>query len=222
MSVEAMSWVFKHSPYTLGSRLVHLALADVANDGHDNRVWMAQKTIADKAGLSTRQVARILQTMVDDGALVLVSQGVGRGNASEYRLVMETGQSVTVSEPESLTDPAENPTTATENPTNSVPSKPGTQEELKEPNPSRRKQQTPIGDDFSVTDEMRQWARDSGLEVDLVYETAQFRDHAIAHDRRARNWEAAWRTWIRKAEEIRLARQPSMSPLTPPRQEWEP
>ena len=92
MSVKAMTWVWDHSPYKLGSRLVHLALADVANDMHDNELWMQQSSIADKAQLSVVQVQRILKTMVADGYLDLLEQGGGRGRVSRYRMIMETPQ----------------------------------------------------------------------------------------------------------------------------------
>src|SRR4029077_9574908 len=52
VSVENVSWVFKHSPYKLGARLVHLALADSANDEHESLIWTSQATIAGKAAVS--------------------------------------------------------------------------------------------------------------------------------------------------------------------------
>ena len=97
MSVKAISWVWDNSPYEVGALLVHLALADVANDDHNNELWMNQDKIAGKARLSVRQVRRILETMVSEGFLELLEQGGGRGRTTRYRMVMETGQIVPVS-----------------------------------------------------------------------------------------------------------------------------
>ena len=97
MTLKAMTWVWDNSPYTLGSRLVHLALADVANDAYDNELWMVAQVIADKCALSKRQVLRILAKMVEDGYLELLEQGGGRGKSSRYRLILKRCQDVTVS-----------------------------------------------------------------------------------------------------------------------------
>jgi hypothetical protein len=77
MSVDAMSWTFKHSPYTLGSRLVHLALADIANDDHEYMLWVSQSKIATKAKVSVPTVSAALKRMVQDGYLRLVSREAG-------------------------------------------------------------------------------------------------------------------------------------------------
>jgi len=66
---------------------------------------------------------------------------------------------------------------------------------------SRRKPETsfPVGQ-FIITDEMLAWVaeKDFGY-LDLRMETELFKDHALANDRRVRDWVAAWRTWIRRA-----------------------
>ncbi|MFI6299573.1 hypothetical protein ACIBEJ_48820 [Nonomuraea sp. NPDC050790] len=67
---------------------------------------------------------------------------------------------------------------------------------------SRRKPETPIPDDFAVTEDMRAWAKEKGYRVDLDHETVQFIEHALMHDRRCRDWLAAWRKWIDKAQRI--------------------
>ena len=64
-----MSWTFDNSPYTLGARLVHLALADSANDDYGGLLWATQGTIAKKAGVSRATVNGVLGRMVADGWL---------------------------------------------------------------------------------------------------------------------------------------------------------
>ena len=84
MSVKAVTWVFDHSPYTLATRLVHLAIADVANEDNDWRVWISQSHIARKARVGRGTVSSSLKRMVDDGALVLIEKR--RGHPSVYRM----------------------------------------------------------------------------------------------------------------------------------------
>lgn len=45
-------------------------------------------------------------------------------------------------------------------------------------------------------DEMEQWRR---LGINPSVEFASFRDHALANDRRCKDWPAAWRNWCRKS-----------------------
>ena len=92
-----MTWVFNHSPFTLGTRLVHLALADVANDDHGNRLWLKRSRVAEKAKLSLASVDRALAELVKEGYLVRITEGGGRGKPSEYRLVMKAPQNDEVS-----------------------------------------------------------------------------------------------------------------------------
>ena len=98
MSIKAMQWVFDNSPYTGGGRLVHLALADKANDHNDYELWMHQAKIGAMARLSVNQVGRVLRQMVDDGYLELLEKGGGRGKAARYRLVFIPPQNGSVSD----------------------------------------------------------------------------------------------------------------------------
>ncbi|MEV6035987.1 hypothetical protein AB0L65_32870 [Nonomuraea sp. NPDC052116] len=66
----------------------------------------------------------------------------------------------------------------------------------------RRKPETAIPEDFSITPEMRAWAKSKPYTVDLDRETFRFINHAQQNDRRCRDWIAAWRNWIDKAQEI--------------------
>jgi hypothetical protein len=56
--------------------------------------------------------------------------------------------------------------------------------------------------DFRVTEALTDWARANTPNVDLGYETEQFRDywHAKSRDADRRDWIATWRRWMRKAE----------------------
>ena len=90
--------VWRESPYKLGSLLVHLCLADKANDDHNYEVWMHQEAIAKRCRLTVRQVRRVLATMEADGYLEVIEKGGGRGKPTLYRLVRKPGQIVPVSD----------------------------------------------------------------------------------------------------------------------------
>jgi hypothetical protein len=64
-----MQWVFDHSPYELGTRLVHLAIADSVNDENGNEWWGGDRLLAQKARVSVRMVERARATMIADGLL---------------------------------------------------------------------------------------------------------------------------------------------------------
>lgn len=84
LSVKAMTWVWEHSPYKDVALLVHLALADFADD--QGLCWPSQIRIARYARCSDRHVRRVIKQMLHDGSLLLVSKSNGSAN-NRYRLV---------------------------------------------------------------------------------------------------------------------------------------
>lgn len=74
MSIRIMSAVWDESPYEHSLLLVHLALADAAND--EGYCWPAVKSIAKKCRLDERYTRRLLNQMVEDG---FVEKAVNEG-----------------------------------------------------------------------------------------------------------------------------------------------
>jgi DNA-binding Lrp family transcriptional regulator len=94
MSVQAMSWVFDHSPTTLGARLVLLSLANHASsDGGE--IWPSQATIAQEARLSERQVRRCLKELEAGGHIVRCGK---KFRAVKWRIVMEAIPDISASQ----------------------------------------------------------------------------------------------------------------------------
>ncbi len=87
MSIKAMSWVWDNSPYEGVGLLVHLALADFADD--QGVCWPSQKRISDKCKSSERHVRRIIKQMVDDGQIMIVEKSNGVTTNNKYRLLMD-------------------------------------------------------------------------------------------------------------------------------------
>lgn len=88
MSAEATGWVWKHSPYSGAQLLVHLAIADVVNDAHDNEFWMSTYKLATKAKVSRSTVTATLSDMVRDRLLWQISSGAQSREPSRYRFLM--------------------------------------------------------------------------------------------------------------------------------------
>jgi hypothetical protein len=88
MSIEAISYVLRHSEATLSARLVLLVLADHAHaDGSES--YPAVDSIAREARLSRRAVQVALRKLEDEGEIV--RDGVGRNGTTCYRLTMSGG-----------------------------------------------------------------------------------------------------------------------------------
>lgn len=79
----------------------------------------------------------------------------------------------------------------------------------------RRSPESRLPEAWEPTDTHRNKAAELRLDIDR--EAEKFRDHAAANDRRARNWDAAFRTWLTKAAEY-AARDASRAPRTSDRQ----
>jgi len=84
MSIKIMTWVWEHSPYSGAPLLVHLALADHAND--EGRCWPSQRRLADKARCTDRLVRSAISRMQADRLLDIEVESNGR-KTHMYRLL---------------------------------------------------------------------------------------------------------------------------------------
>lgn len=84
MSIRQMSRVWDDSPYDGKALLLHLAIADFAND--DGLAFPSQTTLARKARASDEWVRQTIRRMEADGYLVLVTPSGGRGVTAQRRL----------------------------------------------------------------------------------------------------------------------------------------
>jgi hypothetical protein len=62
--------------------------------------------------------------------------------------------------------------------------------------PDGRPPLTDLPDDFTLTDAMRGWARNTYPRVDVDHETRKFISHHRAEGNRKRNWYEAWKRWM--------------------------
>lgn len=110
MSGKATGWVFEHSPLSGSQLIVHLALADVANDLYENEIWLSMGKLADKARCTRGTALKTCAALVDLGLLELLDAGGGRGKPVRYRLLMPAPE--TVEESRSLETARSAPETA--------------------------------------------------------------------------------------------------------------
>lgn len=94
MSAKATAYVWENSPYTQTALLVHLAIADVANDDNNNRLWISQQTVARKVRCDRKTVTRAFAKMVEDGYLKLIEDNARAQKPNVYEFMMPVGHSV--------------------------------------------------------------------------------------------------------------------------------
>lgn len=87
MSVKIMSLIWERAPYTSGSLLVLLALADWSND--DGVSWPSMERLATKARIDKRSAQRIVRQLAKDGT-IKIDEGGGRGKQHRYLIQLET------------------------------------------------------------------------------------------------------------------------------------
>ena len=86
MSIRIMTWVWAHSPYSGERLLLHLALADFAND--EGVCFPSYSTLANKARCSKGWVSQTIKQMISDHLIEIVEPaGQGRGKVGRYRLL---------------------------------------------------------------------------------------------------------------------------------------
>lgn len=60
---------------------------------------------------------------------------------------------------------------------------------------------TEIDESFEVSDKLRKWAGEEVPQVEIDRETGRFVDHHLARGNQFKDWDAAWRNWMRRAPE---------------------
>lgn len=85
MSIRWIAHVWQRSPYRGERLLLHLALADFAND--EGTCYPSQRTLAHKARCSENFVRLAITQMINDGFVETVRGSAGRGKPIVYRLL---------------------------------------------------------------------------------------------------------------------------------------
>ena len=101
MSIRWITKVWADSPYDGTRLLIHLALADISHD--DGRFFASQSNLSTKGRCSVEYVRKVINEMIADGHLKIITKGNSRGNATVYQLIWKKLPN-SVGEEESLGD----------------------------------------------------------------------------------------------------------------------
>jgi len=85
VSIRWITKVWADSPYDGTRLLIHLALADISHD--DGRFFASQSNLASKGRCSVEYVRKVINEMIADGHLKIITKGNSRGNATVYQLI---------------------------------------------------------------------------------------------------------------------------------------
>ena len=181
-------------------KLLLLALADNAND--QGLCWPSVQTLSQKCGLDDRTIQRAIKRLTDADHLT-VNHRTGR--SSYYTVHPRQDVTPVTSTPPSRCHPT--PVTVPPHPRHGATQNlQGTIKEPSkkvEPRAARAPTATRLPADFSLTEEMRRYANQQGLQnVEGLFEG--FTDHWRAESgakARKHDWLAAWRTWCRRTAE---------------------
>jgi len=85
MSIRWMTHVWDKSSYEGARLLIHLGMADHANE--TGWFFISQTSLAKKSRCSVEYVRQTVARMIEDGYVEIVKKGHSRGRATEYRLL---------------------------------------------------------------------------------------------------------------------------------------
>jgi hypothetical protein len=215
MSVQAATWVWKHSQATGGTLLVALAIADAANAEGENSC-QAVSTIAQMTRTSESTVHRAITWLLDRGELQWVGVNQHYRNTRIYRFALMSDRGVTmtpllsqngVGGVSSATDRGVTHDTRTQR------DNPKEQNLLSatptewDSEPTKRTQ-TLAPDSFPITPHLRDWwAKKRRPDIDLLAETERFLDWHRVNGKRRVDWTRAWQNWMNRVADRQPSRQ---------------
>jgi hypothetical protein len=194
MSVKAMAQVWGLN-LPQNEKFVLLAMADHA-DHEGQGIRPSTARVAWKTGYSERQVRRIVDALVTRGVLSVTSVREGRPTVYAFHAEaapmlpdVETGNPCQIVTPDKLS-----PLTQLCHPTPDIAMSP----EPSYNHPNNSKQKSSLPEDFTVSDQMREWAyaKANAIVHRLTEETEAFKEYHRSKGSRFVDWRAAWRTWM--------------------------
>ena len=156
-------------------RLVAAGLWEEIDDGYQVHDWLEYNPTAEEV---RAEQARKHEAKARAGRAGGIASGVARRKHERSTVEADAKQS------ESETEAKRSP----------VPSRTASKEAV------ARKRASQAPDSIEITDAMRQWATEKAVGVDLDRETERFLDHHRAKGSAFKDWTAAWRTWMSRAQ----------------------
>lgn len=216
MSIKVMTYVWDGFPGAGSELLAMLALADWCND-HGGSLYPSVAAVAEKVRVGEKHARNILHKFIKDGFLAVVANPHGGkpGTTRHYRLNVaklkaladaKAEQEIPVFETAPLEvtphlqfrdgSPAVTKTAPLEVTLSTI--EPPVEPPLK----NKNTRQCVLPDGFMPNKTAEAMASEMGL--DIAAELSAFQDHHAANGSTFKDWQAAFRTWLRNA--VRFAR----------------
>lgn len=191
MSVEAITWASKLKIGSSGAKFLLVALANYSNDEH--QAWPSQKTLSDWTEMSDRSI-RTHMTHLENLGLISRQKRTLDGSFLSDMITLNLGKVLRKILPtENISDgkkcqiPAENFST--------YPSK---EPSLK--NREKRAQENTFPENFSINETHHRLGQELG--IDVAKQIHAFKDFHQSKGTVFKDWDAAFRTWIRNAHKF--------------------
>ncbi len=190
MSAEATAYVWKHSTYEGRQLLIHLAVADTVNDTHGNEFYGGVRGLVAKTRAARSTVLATLAEMVEKGDLERL--GVHESGTASYRFLFRLGGATTGPPVQPLDGGG---------PEKCIDTSYLTKEELK--TRARTAKGTSVPESFPIGGELARWTLTILRRESVSTERDAFLDYHRARGSVFKDWDAAWRTWVRRAATYR-------------------
>jgi len=114
MSAQAVGHVWRYADFGGAKLLVLLAVADIANDVHNNELWIGSEKLGAKCRMNPGNVRKRLKELLEDGWLIELAAGGGMGKTTRYQFVPvdKTASTGAEAEPDRVNGRAEPRSTA--------------------------------------------------------------------------------------------------------------
>jgi DNA-binding HxlR family transcriptional regulator len=201
-----MAAVWQHGPRSPEDLLALLAIADHAND--DGVAYPGIARLAEKCRVTERTLRRTLRRL-EDGGWLETTIGGGRSHTNLYRVIAKGDVDAPVS--------SGNPDVGDRNPDvgdteTLTPTSPEPSLEPSRKHGGRARASSPFPEGWTPDPDLVAWTKETCPLIDPRREWEQFRDHALANDRRQVDWRRAWMTGARRGQQFAESRRGKVSP----------
>lgn len=195
MSIEALNWALNYKLDKPALKAVLIGIANHANP--QGEAWPSKQRLALYTGYSERQVQRAIQDLVALG-LIDVRERNGLSNVFLIKPMMGGGDMVSPGGRQGVSG-----------------GETGCLPNHKEPSQttlSKTQRATRLPKDWQPSPALLQWAQSNHPHIEVDHEAAQFRDYWLASGGTKLDWDAAFRTWIRRARPVGATRSSAARP----------
>lgn len=213
MSIKVMSQVWERADLDPYERLVMLCLADHADD--DGRCYPAVSRLVARTGMKERGVQTVVKRLQAKG-FIAIEANAGRRGANLYTIISTPAPDAP---PHGMHPAPHAPTPAPDAPHPRTPCggtpapgapEPSLNHHRTVRNRQREARACALPSDWTPSDRNIEDAEAGGFTAkETDHEARAFRDHHLAKGTRFKDWDAAWRNWLRRSRQFGGARQAS-------------